>query len=112
MKPRDLANLLNRAAAALETPGDLSDAEKGDLILDLTVAGGEAGTPGTLTPEQKKEYLEKGGQHCPYCHSTDIEGGTLDAEWNEAWAEVTCKNCGETWQDEYKLVDITEEGEN
>lgn len=35
MKPRDLAALLRRAAAALETPKDLTKAEKTHVIEDL-----------------------------------------------------------------------------
>lgn len=35
---RDLTNLLNRAAAALETPADLTDQERQELIEDLTSA--------------------------------------------------------------------------
>jgi len=42
MKQRDLANLLNRAAAALETPRDLSNLEQDDLVEELTVAAEEA----------------------------------------------------------------------
>jgi hypothetical protein len=42
LKPRDLANLLNRAAAALETPDDLTPQDKADLIEDLVVAAKEA----------------------------------------------------------------------
>lgn len=38
MKTRDMQNLLNRAAAALETPADLSEAEKRELIEDLTAS--------------------------------------------------------------------------
>ena len=38
MKTRDLVNLLNRAAAALETPGDLEPGDVEALIEDLTVA--------------------------------------------------------------------------
>ena len=34
-KPRDLANLLSRASACIETPGDLTKAEKKELIEDL-----------------------------------------------------------------------------
>ena len=41
MKARDLANLLNRAAAAIETPGDLSDRERVDVVEDLTTAAKE-----------------------------------------------------------------------
>ena len=35
MKARDLQNLLNRAAASLETPDDLTEGEKNELIEDL-----------------------------------------------------------------------------
>jgi len=35
MKTRDLINLLNRAAAAIETPNDLNEAEIIELIEDL-----------------------------------------------------------------------------
>lgn len=41
MKARDLANLLNRAAAAFETPNDLSEDEKAELVEDLTTAAAE-----------------------------------------------------------------------
>ena len=41
MKQRDLAELLNRAAAALETPDHLSDLERDDLVEDLVVAAKE-----------------------------------------------------------------------
>ncbi len=37
LKKRDLANLLNRAAAALETPDDLNELEVSELIEDLVV---------------------------------------------------------------------------
>jgi len=36
MKTKDLVNLLNRAAAALETPKDLNQQEFQDVIDDLT----------------------------------------------------------------------------
>lgn len=41
MKERDLVNLLNRAAAAIETPNDLNDQERDELVEDLTVAANE-----------------------------------------------------------------------
>ena len=37
----ELANLLNRAAAALETPDDLTKEDVANLILDLVVAATE-----------------------------------------------------------------------
>ena len=42
-KPRDLAALLNRAAAAIETPADLTDEERGHVVEDLTVTARELG---------------------------------------------------------------------
>lgn len=41
MKKRDLVNLLNRAAAFIETPRDLSPIERDELAEDLTVAAKE-----------------------------------------------------------------------
>jgi len=41
MKPRDLASLLRRAAAALETPKDLTSKEKDEVIEDLVEAADE-----------------------------------------------------------------------
>lgn len=38
MKNRDLKNLLNRAAAAIETPQDLNRTQEIELLEDLTVA--------------------------------------------------------------------------
>jgi len=41
MKNRELVNLLNRAAAALETPQDLTKEDMEQLIEDLIVAAKE-----------------------------------------------------------------------
>lgn len=41
MKPRDLKNLLNRAAAALDEHNDLTKQEVAELIEDLTAAAAE-----------------------------------------------------------------------
>lgn len=38
MKPRELASLLRRAAAAIETPDDLSNEERMHVVEDLCVA--------------------------------------------------------------------------
>lgn len=38
MKRKDLVNLLNRAAAAIETPGDIELVELNYLVVDLLVA--------------------------------------------------------------------------
>lgn len=41
MKHRELINLLHRAAAALETPSDLTEADKKALVEDLVYAAEE-----------------------------------------------------------------------
>ena len=41
MKTKELVNLLNRAAAALETPQDLNPFEIEDLTRDLTITARE-----------------------------------------------------------------------
>lgn len=48
MKQRDLANLLNRAAAAIENPSDLSDRERVDVVEDLVEAAEECGHCGLM----------------------------------------------------------------
>jgi hypothetical protein len=66
-----------------------------------------------LTPEQKTLYLESHGGVCPFCHSSDISGGSVDIEANIAWQEVTCQEpeCGETWQDVYTLTSVETQDE-
>lgn len=52
-----------------------------------------------LTDEQKKKYIESGGDHCPYCGSKDIEGtGDRDADSNQ----IECLNCEKTWFDKFE----------
>ena len=36
---------------------------------------------------------------CPYCGSTDLEGGSVTVEGNEAWQDVGCLDCGADWTD-------------
>ena len=54
--------------------------------------------------KHKNEYL-KAGAFCPFCRSTDIEGGPVDIIGNGAFQDVSCVACGASWRDEYKLVD-------
>ena len=59
------------------------------------------------TEEQKKKYMDNGGGICPKCGSTDISGSCFDVESElSAWQPVVCNNCGEQWNDIYKLVDV------
>jgi transposase-like protein len=56
-----------------------------------------------------KEYVEDGGQHCPFCRSENIQGGSLQAEGRTAWQSVSCDDCGRGWQDTYQMTGWTDE---
>lgn len=58
-----------------------------------------------LTEEQKKAYLEK-SYKCPFCHSPDIEGQSLEVDSGHAWQPVSCVSCGRRWNDLYDLVGV------
>lgn len=57
-----------------------------------------------LTAEQKSAYLKSDGGCCPFCQDADISGGPVEISGREAWQEVKCQACGETWRDVYKLA--------
>ena len=56
-----------------------------------------------LTEEQKKDYIESDGSHCPFCKSTGI---TAYDAFSDNGQKIECEDCGETWIDVYKLVDV------
>jgi hypothetical protein len=65
-----------------------------------------------LTPEQKRAYLEENGANlCPFCQSPNISGGHIEISGREAWQEVGCVACGETWQDVYTLSSVETQDE-
>lgn len=57
------------------------------------------------TREAKIEYV-RDPYHCPYCASTDIQGGREDYEWKEIRQSIVCLDCGNRWTDIYKLKSI------
>ena len=57
-----------------------------------------------FTKEQVAQYLEDGGNHCPYCASKDVSAGAFDGEG--LCQTVECQACGRKWLDVYKLVSI------
>jgi len=60
-----------------------------------------------------QDYVSHGGNNCPHCNSTDIEGGSFETDDFGAWRKVECNECGSTWEDIYNLVkfDNFEEGD-
>jgi hypothetical protein len=69
----------------------------------------ETETP--LTPEIVRDYIDSQGTHCPFCNSSEIEAGKIEADAASAWSPVTCNDCGKEWRDVFFLgaVDIVDE---
>ena len=61
-----------------------------------------------ITEKQAKKYVAEGGVNCPVCGSDQVEGDSFDADQGNAWQNVRCHDCGESWTDEYRLTGITE----
>jgi ssDNA-binding Zn-finger/Zn-ribbon topoisomerase 1 len=59
------------------------------------------------TAAKKKRYLAHKGVRCPDCNSTNITAERIDADGGTAMGYVTCLECKVTWQDVYKLTDVT-----
>lgn len=55
-----------------------------------------------------KEYVAKGGNHCPCCNGVDICGGPIEIASGGAAQEVTCNQCFASWTDVYQLTGYTD----
>jgi hypothetical protein len=51
--------------------------------------------------QTQEEYVNHGGNECPKCKSTTIDGGDFDLETFNRDCE--CYDCGHTWSEIYKL---------
>lgn len=59
--------------------------------------------------DAEKHYVNRGGNHCPYCNAEDehLETiGKMQVDGPNAWQEVRCIRCNATWQDLFKLVGL------
>jgi len=52
----------------------------------------------------KEAYKENFGSTCPNCGSDQLEGNAIYVDTGSAYQEVSCTNCGSTWDDEYELT--------
>lgn len=64
-----------------------------------------------LNEDDIAEYLERGGTHCPYCGSDDVESAPLETDSGIAWAAVTCFSCEARWRDNYTLTGFEDSGD-
>ena len=57
----------------------------------------------SLNPEREAAYLEN-SQRCPFCQSGRLEGdGDTDYDGDLIFKNISCRNCGRQWHDEYRL---------
>ena len=59
-----------------------------------------------LTKKQIQDYIDGGGNNCPFCGDWDIVGGDRDMDGGIMSQEIECSKCGQQWQDLYKLYNI------
>jgi formate dehydrogenase maturation protein FdhE len=62
----------------------------------------------SFTPLTDKEYVEHGGNMCPYCGQEDVVGGSFQFEGASLYQEVSCNICFKDWVDAYKLTGYLE----
>ena len=60
-------------------------------------------------PMTNQEYIDKDGQYCPFCESSNIQ---ITSELNEGiikiWQSCKCNECNKQWNDVYMLVKYEE----
>ena len=66
-----------------------------------------------FTKKQKKEYIDRHGNTCPYCQSYNIDTVVelFHTDEGTATQEVECYDCGKLWEEKYTLTDIVHEDE-
>lgn len=62
-----------------------------------------------LDQEKIREYIEEGGDRCPYCGATSLDSsGKLEMNNGEVTLVVMCLQCRRAWRDVYSLTTIEE----
>ena len=57
-----------------------------------------------------RDYIDNNGNACLYCESDDIAAvGGVDVEDGVGTQAVKCNTCKKTWNDVYRLVNISED---
>ena len=57
-----------------------------------------------MTVLKPARYANLKGQCCPVCRSKQITGHSIEIDTDCASQEITCNNCGSSWNDVYKLI--------
>jgi hypothetical protein len=59
---------------------------------------------GTLPMMSTQQYAIQGGVRCPWCKSSEIEGGQFDVQEGVAFQPIHCHGCRREYTDVYRLV--------
>jgi hypothetical protein len=76
-------------------------------VIPLTSASEDLRDDVTGDEELRDKYLKTKGVRCPYCDSSDIEGGSKDTQDDAVFQSITCGSCNREWTDEYTLTGVT-----
>ena len=52
----------------------------------------------------QEQYLETEGERCPFCGSRDLDSPDDTVDGDSYMRGVTCRRCGKTWCDHFKLT--------
>ena len=61
----------------------------------------------SLTAKRIQTYVAKSGVNCVGCDGANLSGGFIEVCDGGAVQEMTCDDCGATWNDAYKLSDVS-----
>lgn len=57
----------------------------------------------------QQEHIDAKGNHCPFCNSDEIEGGSFTVDNGKVFQPTYCLNCDKGWENEYTLSDYSTE---
>jgi len=62
----------------------------------------------------QQEHIEALGNHCPFCNSDEIVGGSFDVDNGRVFQPIYCLECDKGWENEYTIsnysTDDTDDG--
>ena len=55
----------------------------------------------------EKRYIKEGGNVCPFCEFDEVVGlSSVHVDCGTAWRVVSCAECGEEWEETYRLSEV------
>jgi hypothetical protein len=63
--------------------------------------------PANGVPMTQAQFVNFGGNKCPYCGSTELTASGLEADGDQVWDETECDSCGASWTTTYGVNGYT-----